>query len=264
MREVTDVKMRLSVTLRRAGWLAGCLVSTASVMAVEALQNVEAAAYAAIVENEAGFTFQPASNIVVTSLGYTFGNSVDGSYVVQMVGPGGAVLASALVSASGAPGNQFIYAVIPPLQLSAGSTTYVTGYDAERFATNGTKFWSGNAIDESQPNGGSFGVAPELVYLGATDGTNLIAGPEFLLVGPGFEFTPIPAVVPSELSIIRTLSNTVVVSWPVTDPSGQLQTAPDLATAMTDVTATPVIVGGSKTVELPILDAQAYFRLRYP
>jgi len=259
--EKVIVKMKSALLL-----LTVLLTETTTVRATEALQNVDPPLdYGAISFDETGFSFRPATNITIEALGFAFSTQpLPASYVVRLLNHTGEVLTSAILSTSNAPGVQFVYTNIPPLSLAAGSTNFLTCYDAAVFATNGSYSWSGRFVNESDSEGGSFDVAPQLNYLSAILGTNSPSGtnnPSLLFVGPNFQFTVLET---SRLTIALTLSNTALVSWPATDTLGQLQTAPDLATTMTNVTAVPTVVGPNKVVEWPITDTQAFFRLNYP
>ncbi len=87
-----------------------------------------------------------------------------------------------------------------------------------------------------------------------------------LFVGPSFQFaaSAVVAVQPSSLAINLTLTNTVLLTWPAADTLGQLQTAPDLNTAMTNVPTASVVIGTNQVVELPATQAHTFFRLVYP
>jgi len=233
--------------------------------ATEALQDIKTYSQTGLQYDEVGFSFLTATNITVTNLGYRFkSNAIASSYVVRLLDANGGQLAAATLNAPAGNTNQLVYTNIDSVALVAGSTNYLVAYDALEFATNnGTKFWENYIIDVGDSNSGSFTVASALVYLGATLSTNLLAGSNstnYLFVGPNFKFTT--ELVVSYLTIRLTPSNTVQLLWPESDTVGQLQTAPDLSQAMTNVANPPVIVGTNKVVELP-LHTNALFRLDY-
>jgi len=246
--------------------LAVLLTGSATLCATEALQNVDPPVdYVAISFDETGFSFRPTTNITIEALGFAFTTQpLPASYVVRVLNHAGAQLAVATLSTSNAPGAGFIYTNIPPLALAAGSTNFLTCYNELDFLSIGTKSWTGRYVNESDADGGSFDVASELDYITATIGTAPPFGSNdssLLFVGPTFQFTVLQT---SRMHIALTSSNTALVSWPATDTLGQLQTAPDLATTMTNVPAVPTVVGPSKVVEWPTTDTQAFFRLKYP
>jgi hypothetical protein len=220
---------------------------------------------AAVFSDQAGFSFRPTSNLVVTALGYHFDEgATNASYTVELFDGSWLPLASATLSASGSAPGQIIYTNITPRRLPAGSTIFLVCHDANVFAGNGARFWSGNYVWEGTT--GSFEVAPELEYLGATVGRNLYGGtnaPQVLWVGPSFRFLTAADIIPAALRIEPTESNTVRISWSATDVLGQLQTTTDLGMGMTDVLIPPVVEGTDKVLELPATEAQAFFRLVY-
>jgi hypothetical protein len=250
---------------RLALLLSAGLALPLSLPAGEALQNVTAFD-AGFFYDQAGFSFRPVTNLIVTALGYGFAaGTTNASYTVELFDGSWLLLASATLSVSGSAPSQFLYANIAPQRLPAGATEFLVCHDAEVFAGDGTRFWSGNyVIKETR---GSFDVAPEIQYQGATLGTNLYGGtnaPLVLWVGPNLKFVTPEEIVPSALRIALTESNTVRVSWNVDDLLGELHTAPELTVAMTNVPTPPVVEGTNKVVELPATGQQAYFRLVYP
>lgn len=259
------------MTTKAELFLTALLALPVTLPATEAVQNVDAS-YAGFAYQEVGFLFKPATNITINSLGFASTASTNltesVSYVVQVLNAAGDPLTSVTLTVTNTLSSQFRYTSISPLNLGSGSTNYLTCYDANQFASNAIKFWVGSIITEEEPGGGTFDVAADIEYLGATTSTNLYGGtnaPKFLFVGPNFDFTVTPAALqPSELTISLTSSNTVKLSWPATDTLGQLQTAPDFNIPMSNVTTIPVIMGSSRVVELPPADSQRYFRLRYP
>jgi hypothetical protein len=246
-----------------AAWLAVPL----ALFATDAIQNVQPQNYAGLNPIESGFSFQPTTNFTVTALGYRFKPSTDSSsYVVSLLDSSGTAIATATLNAPAATTNQLVYTNIGPVQLTGGSTNYLLAYDGFYFASNAVKQWDGYVIDSRVGESGSFSVAPEVEYLGATSGTNAFQGtnaPYYLLVGPNFQFTSGMAVQPSSLLISLTSSNTVQLIWPASDVAGQLQAAAALGVVMTNVLETPVVVGSSNVVELPVVPPGAFFRLAY-
>jgi hypothetical protein len=248
-------------------FLAAWLALPLALFATDAIQNVQPQNSVGLIPNESGFSFLPATNFTVTALGYQFKPLPNASsYVVRLLGSNGTVVATATLNAPASATNQLIYTNISPVQLTGGTTNYLLAYDAFYFASNTVQQWEGFFIDSRDALSGSFSVAPELGYLGATSGTNLLYGtnaPYYLLVGPNFQFTTGTVVQPSTLLISLTSSNTVQLIWPASDVLGQLQTAAALGVAMTNVLQTPVTAGGSNVVELPVVPPGAFFRLAY-
>jgi len=69
------------------------------------------------------------------------------------------------------------------------------------------------------------------------------------------------------LHILRTTTNTIVLSWPNPSTGFQLQQTAVLngpATSWADVTQTPVVANGNKEVILPFAPGNHSFRLRKP
>jgi len=243
------------------------LLSGLSARATEALQDIQSYGYIGVNDEETGFGFVTETNFTVTRLGFQFDSSEsDSSYVVRLVDGDGGQLAAVTVNAPAAPTNQLVYAAITPVELASGSTNFLLCYDAYYFASNAVKHWDNPLILVDDPGSGSFNVAAEIIYLGASLSTNLIDptnAANFLYVGPNFEFTTEPVVNPSSLTISLTSSNTVQLIWPAADTVGQLQSSTNLLATMTDVTNAPVVVGTSNVVELPLTPPEAYFRLKY-
>ena len=247
--------------------IAGVLCCSVPSQATEALQDIQTYSQVGFLDEEVGFSFLTGTNLTVTNLGYRFKASAQASsYVVRLLNVDGAEIAAVTLTAPAAATNQLIYTNIPPVQLDGGTTNFVVAYDSLYFATNTIKHWDGAIIDLEDSNTGSFTVASELTYLGATSSTNLLAGtnsPNYLLAGPNFGFTTEPVVIAqSYLVISLTSSNTVQLLWPASDTLGQLQSAPDLSQTWLDVTNTPVVIATNNVVELP-LGTNALFRLGY-
>lgn len=234
--------------------------------AEKAIQDIQPQNLAGTLNAEVGFSFQPVTNVTVTALEYRFlASATNASYVVRLINSGGSNLVSVTLNAATAT-NQVAYTNISPLLLAAGSTNYLLSYDAQNYATNGTKVWNGSVIDSADSGTGSFAVAPEINYLGASTNGLLYEGTNayrFLFVGPNFQFTAGTVIQPSSLTILLTPSNSVQLLWPAADTLGQLQSTPQLGVSMADVTNTPVVVGPNNVVELPRVATNAFFRLRY-
>lgn len=255
-----NIKFRLTL---------GAIASfAATLMATEALQEVQPTGYAGLNYAETGFCFQPVTNFTVTRLGYRFDPGEDPSaYVVRLVNAAGLELASVTLNAAAAPTNQMIYTNIPPLELEAGSTNYLLSYDQFYLTAHGSNLWDGALIIADDPGTGSFTVAEEIAYLGACISTNLVDptnAANFLFVGPNLEFTTAPIVNPSYLTISLTPSNTVRLIWPASDTLGTLQSGTNFPEFTVTVTNTSVVVGTNNVVELPLVPPRAFFRLSYP
>jgi hypothetical protein len=248
-------------------FLAAWLAMPLALFATDAIQNIQPLSYVGFNPIESGFSFQPATNFTVTALGYRFTSSANASsYVVRLLDSNGIAVATATLNAPAAATNQLVYTNISPVQLAGGSTNYLLAYNQFYFASNAVQQWDGHVIDSRVAESGSFSVAPEVGYLGATSGTNAYLGtnaPYYLLVGPNFQFTSGAVVQPSTLLISLISSNTVQLVWPASDVLGQLQATAALGVAMTNVSQVPMVVGSSNVVELPVVPPGAFFRLAY-
>lgn len=249
--------------------LALLCVLPASLPATEALQNVQPLNISGVIPAESGFAFRANSNLTVTALGYQFRPSASASsYVVRLLNAAGGEIRSATLNAPASATNQVVYTNVAPYEVTAGETNLVQAYDAF-YATNAgnPRQWSGFVILTNDVNTGTFAVAPEVAYVGAVTNGSDYAGTNsssFLIVGPNFTFTAGSVVVPSTLVISLVNSNLVQLSWPVTDTTGQLQSALAVTGAWTNVPIAPTNNGPSKVVELPVVPPGAYFRLTYP
>jgi hypothetical protein len=234
----------------------------------DALLNVDLQfASGGYVNDEVGFGFRSDDELTITALGFWNSNSVPVSYSVQILDADGSVLASATLSTSSSTTDPFIFADITPVTLPAGTTNFVTCYDADVYAMYGTKLWVGSGIDETEATRGTFDVGPGYEYLGACVGTAFPYDPisaSVQLVGPNFKYYITPALHPSMLHISMTESNTVRIVWPAADTEGQLQATFDLTGALTNVMAVPAIVGTNHVVELPMIGMHRFFLLHYP
>lgn len=236
--------------------------------ATEAVQNILPLNLGGFIFQETGYSFKPNTNCTVTSLGFRFDASTNSAaYVVRLLDAGSNQLATATLHAGPSAAVQLLYTNIAPVPLVAGATNFLVCYDAVYYASNTAKLWTGPVIDSRVPSTGSFGVAPEIQYLGACTNTALYGGtnaPFYLFTGPNLQFTTAPVVIqPSTLTLTLVNSNTVALSWPATDTLGQLQSAPALTAAMADVTNAPAVVGSNRVVQLPLVPPRAFFRLRY-
>jgi len=67
------------------------------------------------------------------------------------------------------------------------------------------------------------------------------------------------------LAVQRTATNTVLISWPVSSQTFNLQKNPGLATAnWGGVTNVPAVVGGQNQVIIAPPGGNWYYRLKYP
>jgi hypothetical protein len=99
-----------------------------------------------------------------------------------------------------------------------------------------------------------------LHYLGAADGTNVISGSGYYLIGPNFQFTEAPA--PPVLRIQWTRTNAVVLSWPTQAASFRLQATTNIRSWPTSsIPAPPTVLGTNSVLILPRSLPQTYFRL---
>ena len=139
----------------------------------------------------AGFEFSPTTSLSVTALGYIGNDVYNAPYQVSLWDTSGDQLASALVSTNTPWSGQGYFQAISSLTLDAGDTYYLGAVRPD----NG--LWLGNAIISSGPDAnGTFGVAPQISYLGYATGTNadgtfpayVSNDPSALLIGADFEF----------------------------------------------------------------------------
>jgi hypothetical protein len=145
--------------------------------------------------NSAGFEFTPATNLLVTSLGFGGRDITTQPYQVFITGLGGPELTSAVVSTNSTFLNQSYYSPVTSITLWAGTTYYVGATGANN------SYYSGDVLiapPDAEPNG-TFTVSPYLSYLGAAWQTNALITslPELepvndLLIGPNFQFTLVP------------------------------------------------------------------------
>jgi hypothetical protein len=127
----------------------------------------------------------------VTALGYIGSDVYNAPYQVSLWDTSGDQLASALVSTNTPWSGQGYFQAISSLTLNAGDTYYLGAVRPD------SALWLGDVIIASGPDAnGTFGVAPQISYLGYATGTNASGAfpgyvsndPSALLVGADFEF----------------------------------------------------------------------------
>jgi len=243
------------------------LVSAASPLAAtEAIQSVVGGTGGAVFPGGgAGFAFKPATNLYISALGYIFATNSTGSPIgltsatVELLDSRGALLASVTVTTNSPPTSDRSYEAIPAIFVPANSTNYIVAYDPVEYAADTNRAWSGPYV-EAIPGTNWFEVAPELLYLGATQETDIIPGPLFYPIGANFQFTDVLSAPALRISSTRT--NTVVLSWPTQAVSFRLQSTTNLlAWPATSLTNQPAVAGTNNVLILPRGQTGTFFRL---
>jgi hypothetical protein len=244
-----------------------CLLSIAAgalpLSATEAIQSLVGFTDVGIVyDGGAGFAFRPATNLYINALGYLFLTNLSAldSAVVELQDSRGNVRASVLLTNSLPQSGDWSYQPITSFFVPANSTNYLVAYDPVQYGIDGTKAWSGAYVEALDPSTNWFQAAPELLYLGATDGTNIIGGPKFYFIGPNFQFTDAPG--PPVLRIARTPTNTVVLAWPTQAAAFHLQATTNLLSwPPTNIAGQPTVIGTNNVLVLPPSPPSTFFRL---
>jgi hypothetical protein len=215
-----------------------------------------------VYDGGAGFAFKPATNIYINALGYLFLtnlSALDGA-VVELQDARGNVRASVTLTNTSPESGDWSYKPIPAFFVPANSTNYVVAYDPAQYAFNHTKSWSGAYVEAVSTTTTWFEPAPELLYLGPSDGTNIVAGPSYYYIGATFQFTGIPG--PPALAIALTSTNTVVLTWPTQAVSFHLQATTDVRVwPTTNLTDQPAISDTNNLLVLPCSQPGTFFRL---
>jgi hypothetical protein len=237
--------------------------AASSAPATEAIQSlVGLTDFGVIAHDGAGFAFKPATNLYVSALGYLFATNYAAldSAVVELLDSRGLVRASATLTTNPPPTGGWSYQDIPAVFLPANSTNYIVAYDPVEYAANHVKVWAGAYVEAISPDTAWFEPASELLYLGPAQGTNVIGEPWYYLIGANLQFTVAPA--PPALHIGRTLTNTVVLTWPTQAAAFSLQAATNLLSwPTTNLPVSPVVSGTNNLLVLPATERQTCFRL---
>jgi hypothetical protein len=151
----------------------------------------------------AGFSFSPATNLVVLSLGFGGANLTNEPYQVCMWDTNGVQLACAIITTNSPLRNLTYYESILPLALDPGQTYYL----AAAGATSGV--WSGETIVNSGlAQNGTFSVATDISYLGYALSTNsagvfplTVGANSALMIGANFEYINGPLIFLSGLAL---------------------------------------------------------------
>jgi hypothetical protein len=209
------------------------------------------------VVGDAGWTFQPVTNILVTSLGcfdYLFSEQ-QGPIEVGLWASDGTLLASNVISNSSPLVDQSRYEPITPVTLRTTLTYYVAAY-----STNGELL-----LDAEAPGFGfggsattSSGIELETAAFSTNGFNSGLVFPTDLLGGPGaaaltanFQYTVAPPVwFPLSISAD---GNELILTW--TNAVFSLQSAPDLSSTFTN------IPGATSPYTNIISSPQGYFRL---
>ena len=218
--------------------------------------------FGVIANDGAGFAFKPATNLYVSALGYFFASNYAAldSAVVELLDSRGVVRASATLATNSPPTGDWSYQAIPAIFLPANSTNFIVAYDPAEYATSHVKAWAGAYVEAVSPDTTWFEPAPELLYLGPAQGPNVIGEPWYYLIGANLQFTVAPA--PPALQIRRTLTNTVVLTWPTQAAAFSLQAATNLLSwPATNLPASPEVSGTNNLPVIPSSGRQTFFRL---
>ena len=215
-----------------------------------------------IADGGAGFAFKPTTNLFISGLGYLFATNYAAldSAVVELLDSQGAVRASATLFSNPPPAGDWSYQSIPAVFISANSTYHIVAYDPVEHAASGVKAWAGAYVEAVSPDTTWFEPAPELLYLGPTQGTNVIGEPWYYLIGANFQFITAPE--PPALQILFTLTNTVVLTWPTQAVSFSLQATTNLLDwPATNLPISPDVSGTDNLLVLPATGRQTFYRL---
>jgi hypothetical protein len=244
-------------------WLTLTCAATLPLAATEAIQSLVGFTDAGVIyDGGAGFAFKPATNLYVNALGYLFSTNLASldSAVVELLDARGTVRASATLTTNSPQQGDWSYQTIPAVFVPANSTNYIVAYDPVQYAADHTKSWSGAYVEAVSPDSTWFAAAPELRYLGAADGTNIISDSGYYLIGANFQFTATPP--PPALRIVLTPTNTVVLSWPTQAVAFNLQATTNLLSwPATNVPDQPVVAGTNNVLVLPPSQPRTFFRL---
>jgi len=231
--------------------------------ATEAIQElIGLTDFGIIADGGAGFAFKPATNLYISGLGYLFATNYAAldSAVVELLDSQGAVRASAVLVSNPPPTGDWSYVEIPSVFLPAYSTNYIVAYDPVEYAASNVKAWAGAYVEAVSPDTTWFAPAPELLYSGPTQGTNVIGDPWYYLIGPNFQFTTAPA--PPALQVFFTLTNTVALTWPTQAASFRLQATTNvLLWPATNLPGFPEVSGTNNLLVLPATGRQTLYRL---
>jgi hypothetical protein len=244
-------------------WLTLICAAAPSLAATEAIQSLVGFTDVGVVTNGgAGFAFKPATNVYVNALGYLFMTNLAAldSAVVELLDSRGTVRDSATVTTNTPPQGDWSYQSIPAVFVPANSTNYLVAYDPVQYAIDHTKSWSGAFVEAISPASTWFEAAPELLYLGPTEGTNITGDPWYYFIGANFQFTAVPT--PPALGIFLTETNTVVLSWPTQAVAFNLQATTNLFSwPATNVPDQPVVIDTNNVLVLPPSEPRTFFRL---
>jgi hypothetical protein len=245
--------------------LAGLLVMLAAFRlgAAEAIQSLAGFTDVGVVfDGGAGFAFKPATNLYVNALGYLFLTNLSAldSAVVELQDSRGDVRASVTLTNSSPQAGDWNYQAIPAFFVPANTTNYVVAYDPVEYAASHTKSWSGAHVEAVSPGTTWFEPAPELVYLGPTVGTDIVASPSYYYIGANFQFIGVPS--PPALEIVLTLTNTVVLTWPTQAVSFHLQATTSLRSwPITNLADQPIVADTNNVLVLPCSQPSTFYRL---
>jgi hypothetical protein len=253
---------RATKVLALAGLAFTCAVASPAA-ATEAIQSlVGAGVFGGGWGDGAGFAFKPATNIYVNALGYLFSTDYNSlpSAVVELLDARGTLWASATLTTNSPQLGDWSYQAIPAVFLPANSTNFIMAYDPVEYAANHKKSWTGAYVQAVSTNSTWFEAARALGYLGPAEGTAVTDPPWFYLVGANFQFTGAPA--PPTLQILRTRTNTVVLTWPTQAVSFSLQATTNLLSwPATKFPASPIVSGSNNVLVVPASQRRTFFRL---
>jgi hypothetical protein len=219
----------------------------------------------------AGWSFVPTTNLLLTAVGYlnTTGVGGDPNAVVSIWAGTNALLASYTgITNAFTPAGEIISAGVAPLALTAGQTYTIAVYTAPL----ATVLWSGYLHDNTGwIVNAPFAVAAQLsqyqAWLLNTDGTftpfeDSPLNQQILWLGPTFTYRI--GVLGPTLTIGRSGSNGVQLSWPTNAAGFVLQSSSWVQGAYTTMTNLPVLTGTNYSTTLPATNAAAFYRLVKP
>lgn len=212
------------------------------------------------VNGAAGFSFTPATNLMVTRVGYLEYPNASNPIVSLWSGTNYRIANFPLKP--GTNWGQMNYTNVS-LVLLAGQRYALTAQDGPFFAAH--PFLVQACYSKTQ-----FQVATQLLgYLGATVTTNGVWGnalSEVLLLGPNFSFqNQSGPVSPPVLEITRSNASTAILSWPAS-PAGYVLQQNGVMPATNWVLATNLVsvASGTNRVVVSPLKDDLFFRLIHP
>ena len=215
---------------------------------------------AGVINGAAGFSFTPATNLMVTRVGYL--EYVNASNPIVSIWSDTNFTIASFPLIPGANVGQMNYTNVS-LVLLAGQRYSVTAQEGP--LASGRPFFFRYSFDNTH-----FQVAAQLLnYSGATVVSSGIwdnFSPDVLLLGPNlsFQVQTLPLIAPA-LNIAVSNASTVVVSWPASPVGYVLQQNLFVQTTNWTLATNPVsLVNGTNQVTVSPLTSNRFFRLIHP